>query len=125
MSNEYKEFIEDLRSAIADVCGKHEMSIPAINAMTKNEGVFMNLSFYRQERLAVFRGNYLKYAESMGMKEEWINVYFVSPHSGKQLQLMGLDPDGGEWCIYLSDKDGNNYHMSPRAVRTMILSQKT
>jgi len=115
----YKESIKIMKK----LGKKHGFDIPDFNCMSKDGVMYMNITAFEGESTEYYRKWYREHSEGIGMDPQWIEIIFDSFDKSKKLEIIGMDPDGGEKCIKLKDQYGDFYHMTPASVTRLIMEQ--
>jgi hypothetical protein len=115
-------FIEELKKASAKLATQYGLLIPDFVSAETDDGIYINLTAYNKKPSEIFAELFHQRSKELGLEPAWLGSSFLNPKTGRKLTIMGLDPDGGDWCVRLTGDDGFDYHMSPAAVSTLIVS---
>jgi hypothetical protein len=122
-SLEARLFNDELNKAVKKLANKHGYKIPSFNSLEKDGVIFMNITAYSNPPENHYKNWYLKNASELGLENSWIGVSFNSSDGTKKLNLLGLDPDGGNKCIRVRDENGIDYHITPATLSHLIVNQ--
>ncbi|MCP1674184.1 hypothetical protein J2T57_001286 [Natronocella acetinitrilica] len=110
----------DIRRALRRVAAKHGLHCPETPVVSNALGIMANVTLLREEPDRVYATLYRERARALGLEDAWLGAGFFNPHSGRDLVVVGLDPDGGEQCVRVRDAEGNDLHLHPGVVRRLI-----
>lgn len=115
-NSKYRGAIEEIRESIHEIASRHSLSFSEGGILISDSSIHMNLSLYSESSDIAFAAFYKEHASSIGLSDDLLGKSFVSKKTGKELKIIGLDPDGGERCVRLIDNNGEHYYMLPSEV---------
>lgn len=116
-------FTEELKKQVQKLASQYGLHVSDFPVVETESGVYVNLTAYKKNPNDVFADFYIKKAVDIGLDISWLGVSFFVPESKMKLKIIGLDPDGGDWCVLLKNEEGKNFHMLPAAVSHLVVNQ--
>ena len=123
-SGDEKYFFEEVSKSLHRLAVKYGYKIPPFNCMAKDGAVFMNVTAFYGNPEDYYRKWYLAHADQMGLEEAWPGAKFSTHDKSRKLELLGLDPDGGDACLRVRDEKGVDSHITPSALVRLILESE-
>ena len=118
-SGDEQKVMQGLEQVISDYLFKHGYSAPAFPYMRFNDGFICNVTIYKGDYKDVMRKAYLDGCESLGLKAEWLEHQFFFPEIQQNVSIIGMDLDGGEYCIRLLGSRGKELNAHPIRIKEL------
>lgn len=114
------KFLQDADAVLKELAEKHNIKYERSGSVTINgdENITVKgLNFYAANQLSKDVSNYHLYADSFGLKKNWIGKTFV--HNGEVLTIAGINPRKYKNAVMLT-AGNKRYNASPDFVKRFM-----
>ncbi|MFS1428481.1 hypothetical protein LMH73_015350 [Vibrio splendidus] len=114
-----EKVMQGLEVVISDYLSKNGYSAPSFPYVEISNGMICNLTIYKGDYKDIMREAYIEACESFRMKKDWLDNQFFFPEIQQNVSIIGIDLDGGEYCIRLVASNGRELNAHPIRIKEL------
>jgi len=113
--------VKDLQSACKSVCDSYNVDFGSLRGWATDDGLMLfNMTTHASSIDEHYARLFREKAELIGLSPEWLNSTVRNPETGRVLQILGLDVDGGEHCVRVESDEKERFNISPSQLTRLI-----